>query len=261
MYVYYIHVHTIMYHQSIVSTRLPCLVWFRSFRWMSLGESPARGLAKALSRQGWDHDTSKMYWLWSVDDCFGLLGWCSTTFHLVFSHRVLMLMDIFNQPYDLYGLEGLKWWLSTTFEAIKSFGTCLHFRPCVDTSPERAVRGQPTQTVSWHILAEYGWVLPTSKMQQSGRWGQGGWLLILNPVFFFACFYKFCLRPMWCPCLQPWACRQTGHARWGRGQLHQSWGYLCSRESYVWHLAKLSWGAPGCIILCFTSHLSERPTA
>lgn len=184
MYVYYIHVHTIMYHQSIVSTRLPCLVWFRSFRWMSLGESPARGLAKALSRQGWDHDTSKMYWLWSVDDCFGLLGWCSTTFHLVFSHRVLMFMDIFISPTTYMGL---KWWLSTTFEAIKSFGTCLHFRPCVDTSPERAVRGQPTQTVSWHILAEYGWVLPKSKMQQSGRWGQGGWLLILNPVF-LACF-------------------------------------------------------------------------
>ena len=134
---------------------------------------------------------------------------------------------------------GLEWWLSTTCQATKSFGTCLHFRLCVDTSPEGAVQGQPTQTVSWHVLAEYGWVLP--KILKATRWGQGWWLLILSP--FFLHVFSFCLRPMWCPCLQPWACQWTGHARWRRGQPHQSWGYLCSRESYVWHLAKLSFGS------------------
>ena len=37
-----------------------------------------------------------------VSDCWGDVA---PLFILFFQHRVLMFMDIFNQPYDLYGLE------------------------------------------------------------------------------------------------------------------------------------------------------------
>lgn len=248
-----------MYHQSIVSTRLPCLVWFRSFRWMSLGESPARGLAKALSRQGGDHDTSKMYWLWIVDDCFGLLEWCSTTFHLVFSTSSLDAYGFFISPTTYMGLKAWsgdflplskdqKFWDLPPLQAL-----CWYFTGA--SSPRTAHTDSVLTYLSWVWLS-------VAYKQNATKWEvRSGRVVVDSESRFFWHVFRFCLRPMWCPCLQPWACRQTGHARWRRGQLHQSWGYLCSRESYVWHLAKLSWGAPGCIILCFTSHLSERHTA
>ena len=173
---------------SIYSLYEVTMVWatsscVRSFRWMSLGESPARGLAKALSRQGWGPWYEWDVWVVDSGWWFLVVGVMSHHFSSWFCTLSLDFYGCCIGPTALR-LMGLEWWLSSTFQATKSFGTCLHFRLCVDTSPERAVRGQPTQTVSWHVLAEYGWVLP--EILKATRWGQGWWLSILNTIFLHA---------------------------------------------------------------------------